>query len=396
MQKFQNSFLFEDNSIVTGIESREAFLYVELEDTIFYPGGGGQPCDYGVIKSDSFFGEVIEVTKAEGRILHKVRSKHGELHLNDAVEMKVDKERRLRLIKMHTGEHILFKCLQTITGEISLNKINLDEIESSLFINAQNLDWDMLFRSEEMANKIIDEDRKIIEKEYPKTDAVMMDKVRIKPDRIKSDTVRVLEIDGFDWSACTGTHAHSTGFVGNLLITRFNFVKGSWEIRFRTDSKKELFDLAKIARSSASLFQADVNNVTVFIRKLQEESESYKEKYRRLSFELLDNFKSEKIGKFTFIYNSVEDMEKKQLVDKAASLAVDDKIIFFMNRSGGNAAVLLSISPALKLNAPEILNKALAKFNGKGGGRDNFAMGSIEEKFSAEFIDELRSILITY
>ena len=48
-------------------------------------------------------------------------------------------------------------------------------------------------------------------------------------------------IKDFDWSACTGTHAISTGFVGNLLITKFNLVKGSWEIRFKVDVKKDLF-----------------------------------------------------------------------------------------------------------------------------------------------------------
>ncbi len=393
MSKYHNSFLFEEKSRVKSIEKKDNFFFAEFIDTIFYPGGGGQPCDTGIIVNDSFEGEVIEVEKQEDKIIHKIKPKRGELKTNDEVNLIINKERRMNLIRMHTGEHILYKSLENILGQISLNKIDLGEDESTLFINADEMTWKELFLAEELANKIIDEDRQMIEKEYPKTDAVMMEKVRIKPERIKSDTVRILEVKDFDWSACHGTHAKSTSFVGNLLITRFNFAKGCWEIRFKVNVKKDFFDLSRIARESATLFEADVNNVISFIRKLKEEAENYKEKFRKMSYKTLNNYSEEKIKEINFVYNLVEDIEKKQLVDKSSELLKEKTIICFLNRENERITVLLNISKDLNLNAPELLNKALSKFNGKGGGKDCFAMGSIEKAYSQDFLSELKKII---
>jgi alanyl-tRNA synthetase len=393
MHKFHNSFLFEEKAQVRSVKPVDGQLLIELDDTIFYPGGGGQPCDFGIIINSTFLGEVFEVYKEDEKIIHKAKIEKGELNVGDYVDLIVNKERRIKLIRMHTGEHILFKSLEHALGEISLNKIDLGEEESSLFISAKDVTWEKLFKAEETANKIIEENRPIIEKEYPKTDAVIMEKIRIKPERIKGDIVRVLEVKDFDWSACHGTHANTTAYVGNIFITKFNQAKGGYEIRFKTNVKKDIFDYAKIARVSASLFETETDKVPEFITKLKNETEQYKERFRKLSYELLDNYMAETINGITLIYTISEEVEKKQLVDKSASLMKEKTIVLFLNKEDGRATVLLNISKDLNMNAPELLNKILSKFNGKGGGRDSFAMGSVEEKHINEIINEMKAVL---
>ena len=271
--KYYETFLFEDKSIVKSIEKKDNFLLIELDDTIFYPGGGGQPYDTGIIKTDSFNGDVVKVYREHGKIIHKVKPRQGTLQKNDSVTIKIDEDRRIKLVRMHTGEHVLFKALEIILGKVTLKKIDLDEKESSLFINTKKLTWDDLFKAEEMVNAIIEEDKPMIEKNYTKEEAIKLGKLRIKPERIRSDTVRVVEVENFDWSACTGIHAKTTGFVGNLLITKFNFVKGSWEVRYKTNVKKSLYDLAKITRKAATLLGTDTDNILKSIKRLQEEKE---------------------------------------------------------------------------------------------------------------------------
>jgi alanyl-tRNA synthetase len=391
MHKYQDAFLFEDNANVISV-NENSLLEIVLDETIFYPGGGGQPCDTGFIRTDSFEGEVVEVAD-EGRIIHRVKPLWGTLKQGDKVSLSLDRERRLSLVRMHTGEHILFKSLQTVLGEITLDKINLDVDESSLFIFAKSVVWDSLFKAEELANKIIKEDRPVIHKEYNKEDAVVMQKLRIKPERIASDTVRVVEVEGFDFSACTGTHAASTGLVGNLLITKFGFVKGSWEIRFKANLKDEFFDYAKVARKAATILNTDIVNVIPSIERLKQEALEYKEKFRNLSFKFLDNYSEEKIGSITLITNIVEDIEKKQLVDKAASLIEEKTIVLFVNRAEGRATILISISPDLKINAPELLNRIISDIGGKGGGKDSSAMGSVDEKHADSIIEKAKHII---
>jgi len=390
MNKYYETFLFEDKATVKSIEKKEDLLLIELDDTIFYPGGGGQPCDYGIIKNENFVGKVVKVYKEKDKILHKIKPKKGTLQENDSVIMHIDEDRRIKLVRMHTGEHVLFKALEKVFGKVTLKKIDLDENESSLFINTGKLTWDGLFKAEEMVNKIIEEDKPIIEKHYTKEEAIKLAKLRIKPERIKSDTVRVVEVQDFDWSACTGIHAKTTGFVGNLLITKFHFVKGSWEIRYKTNVKKSLYDFAKITRKSASLLETDTDNILSSIKRLQEETADYKEKFRQLSYNLLDSYEQEKINNINFISKVVEEVEKKQLIDKSASLLKEKTVVFFVNKKEDRAMVLLNTSEDLKLNASELLNKVLSKFKGKGGGRNNFAMGSVADNYIDGVLKEIK------
>jgi len=388
--KYYETFLFEDSAIVKSVENKDNFLLIELDDTIFYPGGGGQPCDIGSMKTDEFEGDVVNVYKENDVILHKVKPVKGELKEEDSVSLKIDEDRRIKLVRMHTGEHVLFKALEKIFGDVKLKKIDLDEKESSLFIFTKELTWKGLFKAEDMVNKIIEEDKPMVERHYTKDEAIQLGKLRIKPERIKGDSVRVVEVGDFDWSACTGIHAKTTGFVGNLLITKFNFVKGAWEIRYKTNVKQSLYDLAKITREAATLLGTDTDAILTTIQRLQEESVLYKEKFREISFNLLDSYDKEDINGITFISKIVEEVEKKQLIEKSVSLLKDKTIVFFVNKEDGRAMVLLNTSEDLKLNAPELLNQVLSKFNGKGGGRNNFAMGSIEEKHVDDVLKEIK------
>ena len=395
MLHIQKRFLFKDTETVVSITNENEFLLIELNDTIFYPGGGGQPCDSGIIISPEFSGDVVDMIKKENKILHKVKPRYGNLKVGDNVELEINKEKRDTLVKMHTGEHILFKSLEIVFGDIELNKIDLDTNESSLFINTKNVDWDGLFKAEEIVNKIISEDRLIIEKEYPREEAIALGKLRIKPDRIKSDTIRVVEIEDFDWSACAGTHAKTTGYVKNILITKFNLNKGKWEIRFKTDVNEELFMHSKLLRKLSEQTGTDITRISDAIYALQNNYDNYKEKFRNLSAKLLEHSTEEKIGDINLIYNIVEDLEKKQLTDKTNELMKENTIILFINKIDERATVFLSIHPSLNINAPELLNNILSKFDGKGGGRDTFASGSISSEKIDAFLKLFKNELLT-
>jgi alanyl-tRNA synthetase len=390
MYKYHDPFLFECEQTVKEVRNENDYLMIVLDDTIFYPGGGGQPHDTGVIVSDNFKGEVIEVSKKDDMIVHKINVISGEAKSGDKLTLKVNQTRRIKLIKMHSGEHILFKALETVLGEVKLVKIDLDEIESSLFIDTKDVTWDKLFIVEELTNKIINENRDMVSTIYSKEDAVKLGKLRIKPDRIKSDQVRVMEVEGFDWSACAGIHAPNSKYIGNLIITKFNFVKGKWEIRFKVDSIKDLFEISKTTRIATSILESEPSKVIDSIKKLQDDVEYYKKKYREIAAKLLDFNSEELISDKKLVFNIVEDVEKKQLVDKSNELAIDNNIVCFVNKSDDKAMILLNISKDLNINAPELLNQVLVKFNGKGGGRDSFAMGSCQVDEPHKIIDELK------
>jgi len=366
MKTYQEPFLHEKEAKVTNIEEKEDFLLVELDDTIFYPSGGGQPCDTGIIKNNYFEGKVIDVSK---------------------------KDRRLRLVRMHSGEHVFMGALLKTIKDIKVDKVRLDEDESSLFVICKNLTWEQIFEAEKLANKIIKEDRDIIVKEVTKEEAAEIPGLRIKLDRIKDEKIRIVEIKDHDLSACAGTHALKTGFIGNILITKFNLVKGIYEIRFKTNISEDLFELARIARKTASIIKKDVGGVPEFVENLMQENERKTFKLRELSSNLVKEFKQKKIKEINFVYNIFDEVEKKQLIDQAASLKKEKTVVCFLNKLGNNAQIIIVASEDSGFKANELLKKLIEKFDGKGGGRDNFAMGSLKAEFSEKAIETIKEMI---
>ena len=395
MENYQESFLHKKDAKITNIEEKEDFLLVELDDTIFYPAGGGQPCDTGIIKNNYFEGKVVNISKKDGKIVHKVKIIDGTLKIDDMVSCEHSINRRLRLVRMHSGEHIFMGALLKTIKDIKVNKVRLDEDESSLFVICKNLTWEKIFEAEKLANKIIKENRDIIVKEITKEEAAKIPGLRIKLDRIKDEKIRIVEIKDHDISACAGTHALKTNFIGNFLVTKFNLFKGDYEIRFKTNVSEDLFELARIARLSSSIIKKDVKEVPEFIENLMQENEKKTAKLRELSASLVKEFNEEKINDINFVYNTFDEVEKKQLIDQAASLKKEKTVVCFLNKLCDNAQIIIVASEDSGFKANELLKNLMDKFNGKGGGRDNFAMGSIKVEFSEKIIETLKELVKT-
>ena len=106
METYQEPFLHEKNAKRTNIEEKDGFLLVELDDTIFYPAGGGQPCDTGIIKNNYFEGKVVDVSKKDDKIIHKIKVIDGTLK-------HVGPKMRLRLVEVELELQVSFKKEQS-------------------------------------------------------------------------------------------------------------------------------------------------------------------------------------------------------------------------------------------------------------------------------------------
>lgn len=393
MKRYQELELTEAESIVLSAAPKDGFIFAEIDDTIFYPGGGGQPCDKGRVIAPGFEAEVAEVYKEGERIVHKLVVKTGKLEGGQKVQLYVDKARRLSLARMHTGEHILYKSIERIVPQISLDKINLDENESSLFIKAPALDWETLLEAEKIANSIIGEDLPLGEREVKKDELESVSGLRIKEDKIKSEIVRVISIGEFDNSACTGVHLKSTGQVGSLCIVGFGLNHGSYEIRFATGKPDRLMELAGISRKAASQLGTDYSNLLSKIEKMRQEIEDLKERNRKLSFEALAHSPKEMLGRLTFISKIVYDVDRKQIFEASEKLLSERTAVLFVNVMGGRAEAALNLSLDLDVDALKVLLPVLSKYGGKGGGKVSFATGCVEEKYAQEVLSGIRAAL---
>ena len=192
-----------------------------LNKTTFYPSGGGQLGDIGILKQADKEFTVLDTIKKEGKILHVL----DDISLNKEIEVygEINWETRYMNMRHHSAIHVLcgvmyrdFKALVT-GGQINLDKARVDfDVEG---INSENKG-----EIEEGVNKIIQQDIKIKAKNISREEALdIPDLVRTKPGMElvnKLKIIRIIEIENFDVQADGGTHVNSTKEIGKIEISK--------------------------------------------------------------------------------------------------------------------------------------------------------------------------------
>ncbi|NJL95612.1 MAG: alanyl-tRNA editing protein [Anaerolineae bacterium] len=195
---------------------------VVLDQTCFYPTGGGQPHDLGTLGE----ARVLDVqTTPEGAVLHILEANPtGEM-----IAGALDWARRLDHMQQHTGQHILSRAFEvlhnanTVGFHLSENTVTVD-LDQDTFSLA---DLDAV---EDLANQIVRQDQPV-RAWFPDADALATLPLRKISEKV-SGAVRVVEIGTFDVCACGGTHVVRTGEIGLIKIIRTEKKKGKTRVEF--------------------------------------------------------------------------------------------------------------------------------------------------------------------
>ena len=348
--EFYDNDIFELETRVVSVDSmnndtnsdKNKVILVVLEKTPFRPSSGGQPSDNGFLENENFKGFVEEVLDKTNHIIHKVRVEQGTLKQGDKVIAKINKERRLRLKRMHSVEHLFANTLIKLSlennFEISLEKIKLDEEESSIFINTNNnelLNWDFLFKAEGI-NVFI---HYINEGDEDKIDQFIKKGLRIKKDRIKGGFVRIVEFNKnnttIDLSACTGTHVKNTKeLIAFLILDYKNLGSGKWQIKFTVGDFvfKKLNAYSKEFRRIKTKLGKETREVFDTVVKQINDKNYYKEKYHTYLLNFILGLKPKVIDGINLYNHNFNNEEQKVLVRAASKLCEEEnRVVCFLN-----------------------------------------------------------------
>ncbi len=355
---------------IVNVEKDKENYIIGLSESPFRKSAGGQPCDIGFVISNSFKSEVIDVL-GENYVLVKLVK--GIPELGDCIA-EIDEKRRNLLTRMHTAEHILFRSLQSLEPSMKLDKINLTVTTSSILFFADKINWDTIFKGEELANKIISEGRLLKERIVKKEEVGSIEMLRIKTERIKSEDVRIIEIQGFDKSACAGTHCHSTSEVGSILVTALLGAKSPYEIKFMVDTKDKLYSYAKAARELSSILGTETDKLVSTVSNLKQDLEKYKALVRNAPLEIKEINK----GSYLLQVVSVEGYDSKDLIVKAGKLVKNNALLIAINSMPKGSQVSIFAGIDSNQDAGGLFQQLSLKFNGKGNGKRDFASGILE------------------
>lgn len=194
---------------------------VELDQTAFYPSGGGQPHDTGQLfrASDAF--QVKSVRTIDGRIWHRLVE--GELEVGQQVRGVVDWQRRYKLMRTHTAMHILCGVIWRDYGA-SVTGGNMEPGRGRMDFEFERMQKELVEEIEQKINAEVAAARPIGSRILPREEAfeipdLIRTKINLLPKGIQQ--VRVVEIEGLDLQADGGTHVANTKEVGQMRITDY-------------------------------------------------------------------------------------------------------------------------------------------------------------------------------
>jgi misacylated tRNA(Ala) deacylase len=215
----QDSYLKEFTAKVLEIDKVENSLV--LDRTAFYPTGGGQPCDTGIIEFSGKLSEVIKVKKLQGKIRHFI---NGDLPVQGSeIYGKIAWERRYQMMRTHTAMHaisaVVWRDYQAqVTGG------NIEPLAGRLDFEFEKLTAEMTKEIEEKVNTEIKKGLAVSAEILPREEAEQIpDLIRTKVNLLPPDLqqIRVVKISDLDLQADGGTHVQNTSEIGTIKIVGF-------------------------------------------------------------------------------------------------------------------------------------------------------------------------------
>ena len=224
----QDAYLREFDATVTGVDA--AGSRVALDRTAFYPTGGGQPHDTGMVGH----ARVVDVRKEGDVVWHVV---DGDMPLvNATVHGTIDWDRRHRLMRTHSAMHVLCGVIWNEWGN-AVTGGNMEPLEARMDFAFDPLPEGFAARVEDLVNAEIAQDRPIAITFLPRDTAVEdEDLIRTKVNLIPSSVseIRVVDIVGLDKQADGGTHVRSTAEIGRFEVVKTESKgRGNKRIRVR-------------------------------------------------------------------------------------------------------------------------------------------------------------------
>ena len=353
--------------------------YAVLDQTLFYPEGGGQPADTGSLVGAESMARVDNVIKLGEVILHHISG--GILQRGERVKGMVDEERRFSLMRHHTATHILLHASQEVLGA-HIHQAGAQKGAESSRIDIRHFKHitpDELRRIEVAANRMVMANQPVEITVENRTKAEQEYGFSLYQGGVpQGKDIRVVKVAG-DVEACAGTHCRSTGEIGAIKILRVEHIQDGIErIEFAAGNAAIFYiqHLEQIATSSADTLSVQLENLPPTVTRFFSEWKDQKKEIERLSQKLVEleaqTIQPEIIGGIPVIVKRV-DLAPRELSTLATTLSANGGVVL-LAAAGETARVVLS-SGDKRVNAGEIIGQVCSLLGGKGGGKLSMAQG---------------------
>ncbi len=390
--------LFDNNSLlksctakVISCTEQKGIYNIELDQTVFFPEGGGQLSDRGTLGES----KVLHVSEKDGHIFHECSA---PLEIGTQVEAILDWNVRLDRMQQHCGEHILsYACWKLF--EANNVGFHMHEDYVSIDVDKELTDEELL-QAEMLTNEIIWENRPISVTYMDSTEAVKLkDQMRKYNDKL-TGLLRIVTVENADVCTCCGTHPTATGMVGSVKIIRKEKHKTGCRIEFLC-GRRALLDADKknaLLLRIADGFSTKLDNVEAMLAKQDEEINELHLRIKNMTAKIIEDQLKESIATaptcktgaklLLLTFTNGDGKEGKQVLPKVTAL--ENTLSLIVTIQPERISYIAALGPDTPGNCQQYIKLFNDSFSGRGGGKPDCTQGG--SPYCEDWLQKLEEI----
>jgi len=392
---YTNSYLSAFQARVVAVDMQDARPAVRLTQSCFYPTSGGQPYDTGTLDGVA----VVDVVSVEDGVLH-ILAAAPRFGVGDVVQGVIDWARRYDHMQQHSGQHLLSQHFFRQFGWETVS-VHFGAEESTLDLNTPDATPEQLAEIETLANEMAY--RALPIRAYVVDQAGLAAVPLRRPPKV-TDAIRIVEIETFDYSACGGTHVHTTAEIAPIKLVRQERRRSQTRITFLC-GLRACRDYARkhdLLLATAALFSNEPTAVPSLVQRLQEQSRAAERQIGQLGEQLAGYEAADllaqgtAVGKATLVIWLSAQHSPDALKAMAARLSEHPRTIALLGSTAGDkVTVIFCRSTVGDLHMGNLLRDSLRAFGGSGGGRPEYAQGGgVAPDLAQAVLDHARNLVM--
>jgi alanyl-tRNA synthetase len=342
-----------------------------LDRSAFYPTSGGQPFDVGRLGEV----QVVETVDAGDEVVHVLA---GPLDAGTAVVGEIDWARRFDHMQQHTGQHMLSAAFDRLSGARTVGfhmGADVSTIDLAREVTAAEIE-----AAVDEANHVVWEDRAVNIRFASPEEAASLP---LRKEPVRDGPLRLVEVEGFDLSACGGTHVARTGAVGVIAATGSERLRGGSRVTFvcgrRVVGALRVYRDAVVGSMRAlSVVPAEL---PAAVERLQMESRDLQKQLRGMQGQLATHegahlaARASDVGGVGLLVETVTGWDGAGLKALAAAATAGRRLAVVLVSPGPPLAVVVACSAGSAVDANAVLQQLVRRFGGRGGGKRELAQG---------------------
>jgi alanyl-tRNA synthetase len=362
---------FEAEVVATGKQG------LALSRTAFYPESGGQPWDTGTLGGM----RVVEVVEDAGTVWHRLEGVAPAVGAK--VRGVVDRDRRLDHMRQHSGQHVLSEAFTRAANAPTVS-FHLGAKSCTIDLDVPFLGASAIAKAEDLANEVVLADREV-RVFFPKPEEIPGLRLRKAPPSV--ETVRIVDIGGFDVSACGGTHVARSGEIGPIKAVSTEKTKGRIRVEFLCGPRAlaDYRSRCDALAGMAALASARWEEVSDRFRQALEDSKAARKDLKGAKKRLFELKAPAWLaaapcaGPARVLAKAFDGEDAGLLRETALALSrAGGAVVLFGTRSGDRAQLVFARSADAKaVDAAALLQSVASAAGGKGGGGPEFAQGGV-------------------